>query len=450
MIELGKMQKNSLRKACARQVEGAFQDVGACFVRARWLDTNNPYADDCIQALVDHTKPGQSIQDVELSEYIAASAPLHCTDGWALLGRALDAHARRDTSTATHLAYYAELRAAMSLLATEGIGIFNDRHFVVTSTRKCEPVGKLNRSLKTHTIAWLALEYWAGLPRAADLFRCIIQPGGIPLGEWLDAFGARTMSRSIAKKWLKTWGLDLRRLSAGEDREARNQASYRPTRLNYSGSLGVSDCSSFVCNLWQSYEPSTSSRFDILDRHLLRLILERSYAALPKSVTREFADQISAMLNIVLPGISLTEQWKSFLMRIVQPDDPVLITEASGTADVGHPRHHLQVLSRAALLLRVATGACAQLLQSGSVGRTELEFWWKPLGEERGFLEPGDELVDLTELWGDIQASVEDLFDWEVRNGKAMASYSKWRQDLPRQISIIGECERIALWGLGL
>ncbi|HYX71495.1 MAG TPA: hypothetical protein VE732_01885, partial [Nitrososphaera sp.] len=286
----------------------------------------------------------------------------------------------------------------MSLLAAQGIGIFEDRHFVVTPGGKCEPIGKLGKKggsdLKTHNVAWQALEYWAGLTRSADLFRNIVQPSGIPLGTWLDAFGAGSLSRPIGMRWLKTWGVDLKRLSKGVDRDARNQASYRPTYFDQGNALGVLDCSGFIRNLWRLLEPTQPSKFDAMDRHLLRLTLRQAFNALPK--TRKYEDRVSAMLNTIFPDGVLVETWLRFLTGITEPEDPLLITEAASKSASNNPRYHLQILSRAALLLRVATGACLKLLRSGPSGHSELEFWWRPLGERHGIWEPGEELFDLT------------------------------------------------------
>ena len=117
MQQLNKEQKKSLVKASSAQLNLAFQRVENNFVNSRWLDPSNVYNADILKTLVDHTQSGHAVHDQDLSEYIAASALLHCTDGWALLGRALDSHARGDSSTTVHLGYYVELRAAMSLLA---------------------------------------------------------------------------------------------------------------------------------------------------------------------------------------------------------------------------------------------------------------------------------------------------------------------------------------------
>lgn len=453
--ELDSHQKDSLERASKAKLEQVFQGIAGNLNSLCWLDQNNVYIADCIQTLVNQTsQPGQFVNDNNLSEYIAASAPLHCMDGWALVGRAFDAHIRGDVNTAIHVAYYAELRAAMSLLAAEGIGIFDDRHFVVTSSGICEPFGKVKKNgsstLRTHKITWLALEHWSTLTRSSDLFRLIIKPGGIPLGDWIDAFGVSTNSSPITARWLKAWGLDLRRLSAGEDRDARNQSSYRPTFLNHGGSLTVFETSSFMRELWNMYEPSIPSRFDVLDRYLLRLILEESSSALPQTKGLKYGDRVSKMLTILFTNISVIKGWEKFLLRNNEPGNPLLFTEAASSAKISDPRHHLQIISRAALLLRVATGACQELLKGSSFGRTELEFWWRPLGNTRGLWDEGDEPMNFTDLWEDIDMAIQDLDNWETTNNNQNTCYSNWRRELAHQISLMGEHERIALWGLGL
>ena len=52
----------------------------------------------------------------QVLDVLAATGPSHCLDGWTFLSRALAALLSGDTHTTRHLAYYAQLRAALSLL----------------------------------------------------------------------------------------------------------------------------------------------------------------------------------------------------------------------------------------------------------------------------------------------------------------------------------------------
>jgi len=73
-----------------------------------------------------------------------------------------------------------------------------------------------------------------------------------------------------------------------------------------------------------------------------------------------------------------------FLTRVAEPDDPTILSEAELTDQIDGPRQHLQMISRAALLLRVATAANSRLMKEAHVSSADLEFWWSALGEERG------------------------------------------------------------------
>jgi hypothetical protein len=291
-----------------------------------------------------------------------------------------------------------------------------------------------------------------GLRRSTDLLVEIISPGNVPLRDWVDAFGAGPSIRPIGSEWLKSWGVDLRRLS--DDRDARNEASYRPTRLASQTSPDVLASSSFLRSLWTMCEPFGLSRFEVLDRHLLRLSLEQAYKAITGSTIQanphEFERRVINMLKMTKPDGLIEKEWKDFLMWTSDPKTPMLIEQAKGMNPIDHPHHHLEVMARAALLLRVATGACVHLLQQAGFGRVDLEFWWKSLGEDRGLWEPGDEPDELIDLWADVEIAVKEAQQWEIINSKSQPSFARWHKEQPYAISVLGECERIALWGLGL
>lgn len=98
--------------------------------RSTWIGKTNHYAHNVV-AQLQAALPITAEHKRNLAQYIAASVALHSNDGWSYLGRSVACLLAGDTHRALHLAYYAELRAAMSLLASAGIGIFNNQHFIV-------------------------------------------------------------------------------------------------------------------------------------------------------------------------------------------------------------------------------------------------------------------------------------------------------------------------------
>lgn len=443
-------QKAVLRKSSREAIRDGCRRLRRYISRGQWIGTYNRYRENCVKAL--KPRPGSSRPSIDhrhLSDYIAASGPLHCVDGWSFLGRAVDCHVRGDPDAARHMAYYAELRGAMSLLSCEGVGVFNQRHYVIDSSLKCQ---ELKRG-GTHDVVWLSLRHWSGLQRSSSLLGRIVEPAGVPLVEWLADFaGAAATWRPMGRQWLRSWGLDLKRLS--EDQDARNEASYRPTQMTVGSFLNAVESRAFIHGLWTLCEPYSSSPFELLDRHLLRISIEQAFEAVtgkrPVQDTSEFAERVEAMLGAVQPmGLPL-EEWKRFLTRDIHAEDPVLIEEAGGTVTMKDPRHHLQVMARAALLLRVATGACELQLRSAEFGRDELEFWWKGFGEQRGLWDAGSEPDDLLDLWADVGDALQDMEEWEGAQTGPAASRHQWRRGCSEQLSVLGECERIVIWGLGL
>ena len=177
----------------------------------------------------------------------------------------------------------------------------------------------------------------------------------------------------IGSRWLKSWGLDLQRLA--DDRKARNEASYRP-RFDERNSLDPFDTSEFMCSIWSLCEPSSESRFEVLDRHLIRITLEEVFEATTGTSPVDDAARFSARIAVMLGKLgfagSALDEWKDFLTRAVHGKDPVVLRSAKLVTDIHDPEYHLQVMSRATLLLRVAAGACTKVLREVDLGRDEL------------------------------------------------------------------------------
>jgi hypothetical protein len=441
--------KRPLQKASSRAIRQCFSAISVHLVNNRWIGKSNRYRNATIEKLKRDTRQNRNVNHRHLAQYIAASAPLHCADGWTYLGRAIDCHSRGDSDSARHLAYYAELRAALSLLGTEGIGIFSNRHFVVSTPKNCKRVGGKNG---THTVVWHALKRWAQLPRAGDLFARSIVVNGMKLREWNDHFRSGASLQPTGSHWLQVWGMDLQHFS--DDQEARNESSYRPTRINVRTPLGAPQSADFISGLWSLCEPSGQSRFEKLDRHLLRLTLEHTFkGSTGKSHSADpaqFKKNVSDMLQQLILGDAARKDWEKFFTRQIEADDPIVLTEAKLTDPIDNPRQHLQMISRASLLLRVATGACSGILSEIGVSASDLKFWWSALGSDRGLWDVAGEPLNLTDLWADVDSAINGIREWRVAAAGGDNSIARWWRDRSYEISILGGCERIALWGLGL
>jgi hypothetical protein len=53
----------------------------------------------------------------------------------------------------------------------------------------------------------------------------------------------------------------------------------------------------------------------------------------------------------------------------------------------------------------------------------------------------------MTDLWADIQQALDQLKAKQSALG-TRASLLKWRKESLNEIAVLGECERIGLWGI--
>ncbi len=443
-------RQSATARASRIATESLVGQLQANFTNRTWLAPTNRYAVDTINRLKTDTGNGATLIGADLAEYVAASAPLHLLDGWTFLGRAVDASLRGDPYTARHLAYYAELRAAMALLASEGLGVFDKKHFVIEVSRLPSIISP---GAGTHQMVWELLEAWCKLPKAATLVGQVIVVEGVSLFTWLKHFGmaAGSALQPVAADWLTTWGLDLRQLS--HDREARNESSYRPSGLVNNIPAKAKDSFEAIRDLWRVLEPASTGRFEVLDSYLLRFCIEAIFKSVtpstkPKTHRQHYLREVGRMIASVNASGD-PKRLRAFLTRREERSDPGVLKMARKADPSSAPDHHLQVLSRAALLLRIASGSSALLLQAGGTSFTQLRFWWTRLGEDRGCWEYGSAPQNVTDLWADIQEALEEM-DAKRSSLRNHRSLLRWRQALLSEVGVLGECERIGLWGINV
>ncbi len=433
--------KHDLDLASALGLAAVFNGLKPNLDRSEWLQPGNAYRLDCVQQ-IDQDVAGAGINSPHLAEYIAASIPLHCSDGWTFLARSLSCYINGNPNQAAHFAYYAELRAAMAILAAQGIGVFNDKHFVVTAAGDCRLIRKGRR---THDMAWLALEHWAQTTTSGDALLDLFAVSRFTIREWFQNRTGGPVAGSFANQWLKEWGLDLNVL--GTDHLVRNASSYRPNDLA-PFEADARACSNFLRNLWSLFQPSTN-RFETLDRHLLRMLVKKGFVATGQAALST-NPRFVGYVNTMLAGLGMTDiervQLSQFLTSPASEPDLLLKAETLGPA--GDLNAHERVISRAALLLRVASGFTAKLIDTAVFRAEDLQFWTDPWAERRAFWAPGSPPDELTDLWRDVSDAVDEETDWITAQGVGVVSMSRWRAHRDEIIRPLTECDRVALWGL--
>jgi hypothetical protein len=238
-------------------------------------------------------------------------------------------------------------------------------------------------------------------------------------------------------------GLDVEMFA--KDRAARNEASYRPTRLRAVGPETSADAAKLACQLWRLLEPAPPSPFGEIDRYLLRATLETAFHATSASSHRQaparFRKAIDAVVSSVVTG-GEADLWKGFLMREVEATDPHLLRLANRVTAIRRSDHHVAVIGRALLLLRVASGAARDMLVEAGIGLDDLAFWWHPYGEDRGLWRQAPAAADLTDAWADSAEVLDQL------GAAPPTSYWDLLSTTPEAFAGFTSLETVGLWGL--
>jgi hypothetical protein len=404
-----------------------------------WLTGNNSYSADPSRRIRWERRNHRQPNSRHIADYLAASLPTHCADGWGYLGRAIIAAVQGDADTSRHLAYYAELRAALAILATSGLGVFNRHHAVLDSSGTAHT---RKGSYGTHQMAWLALDRWSRSRRGTDALGRIVRPEGATLDGWIDALQVAGSWKALGGTWLRQWGLDLRRLTA--DRDDRNVASYQPTAIPEPVDCPPQDVAKFVQSLWWHFEPMGSDAFERLDLELLRraLSLALSQGATPAS-GHERAIRRAAEAVIASP--TRRERILPVLLSKTAVGPGESIVDLAGRDEHrSHAHHHLHVMARSALLLRVASGLTLELYGRAGVALADFEFWWQHMGLSRGLWSSQARPEYLTDLWVDVEDALSAI---EERGATSeAATYHTLVQACGDAFPTLSGCERIALW----
>lgn len=442
-LALNANAQNAIQHASAASLARKFQALGRNIEKDAWLRRGNRYRADCVQRVSqDLAVGGPGINNDHLAEYVAASVPLHCADGWAFLSRALNCYISGNPHQAAHFAYYAELRAAMSILAAQGICVLNQKHLTVTSSGLCQPI---IQKIGTHDFAWLALEKWSQSSTAGDLLLNVLTVSRSTVKEWFSSGTGLSIAGTFASEWLKEWGLDLSVL--GKDHLLRNMGSYRPNELSPL-KIDAKSCSIFLTSFWSLFEPSTSS-FDTLDKYLFRILLRKEFVARGQNATPSNPVYMS-YINSMLSGLGVSERERNVIRKFLTSTSkgPLLLQRASKLGRIGDITAHERMIVRAGLLLRVASGFTATLIENATFTVSDLHFWTDPWAERRAFWAPGASLDSLSDLWADVGTAVEDEAEWLTSQPPGFSSMFDWRSQRAESMQPLAECERVGLWSL--
>lgn len=441
-------------------IDGVVQIKSTLISNNQLINPTNSLLLDSRSAITNHFNGSNLIPNVEINTFLASTTLLHCLDGWGYLSNAIDSLLKGDSRIAVHLAYYSELRATMSFLSSEGIGIFNYDYIsadIANNIQKNPPRDRITTApIKsgTHQFIWNSLDTWINSivkpTNPSDLLG-VFSVDGKNFNDWLTHFPYTSPNSGILvlKKWLSSWNFDINHFK--KDREVRNIVSYQTPNLNvpqniYTLNENIDKLNSF----WDILEPSGSNRFQLLDKYLLRDLLTIIYDQQTNSVKQ--ANTFESLVRKTISNMGLSVQ-QSFINFMVSHEHHDLFIESFNTTidPTTNSLNPLSVIARATLMLRISTGSLSHILNSGGMNKEDLDFLWDKFGIENGFWTNGDSPADFISLWEDIKDEVEEVTTWANTKKPDLDLHTMYSDgSLPYSLNFFKQFHRAGLWGISI
>ncbi len=425
-----------------KNTQGTFFSLSNHFKNNRWLGKNNVYRIGCVKKIEKEEKDGIPYNQRHLSQYIASSIPLHCMDGWSYLGKSIYSALMGDSYTSRHLAYYAQLRAAMSLLSSQGIGILRNIHFYIDDVNSTHLINNNRSGINrrgTHDAVRDAFSNWINDDTSISMLGNIIKPEGINLSDWFDHLSAGSPLGFIGLDLLKRWGCDLKNFKL--DHDARNEASYRPTQINDPNNTSINTTLDLITEIWEDLRPmALGNRFDL---HLLKYSIHKYNNSTGRSKYWTKRKIIKTLEEVGINDEFRLEFLKDYLEK-TNNNKCLIIEQASKKTNCNKDKnYHLKMISRAVILLHLASASTKSLMKETNTKRNEIEFWWKNFGVNRGLWD-SSQLNPLDYMFDEIEEALSEI------SLDTFTNVSDLRVKKSLEIITLSMCERIGLTSICL
>lgn len=334
---------------------------------------------------------------LELEADLAARQIEHCLVAWNYLSQALIALLNGQDDIAVHLAYYSELRAANSLLASTGVANKELKSYYLNQNnqrRACE--------VPTHNFIREIWKNWCNRADSQEAFSTLKVYPAITIADVSQAMG---LSANHNNPLLK-WGYELVEFS--KDHRSRNVASYQ-IKSAYTAiePLDEKDYCKFVFTLWEHLISTGSPGNLFFERlyaqyiiHGVCLDFANSASETDDNKEAVFLSQQQKILNKLHEnsGESL-QTLQSILATSFDPDPKFELFELASSTDT-HPKN---IISRAFVLSRFSANKLNINLSETQC--TNGTMWIQSWLQEAGVISTDSSPTD---LFNDADLFIED------------------------------------------
>ena len=402
------------------------------YSQGKWVYGGNPYCPPRARA----------INSFQHAEFVANSTLLHLYDGWRYLGQSFLALTNNSVGACGHLAYYAELRAAMAFLAVNGIVTCNSKNYIIDNHGIAR---RLPNNQRTHDAVWNLLSDFANsnLNNGSDKIDLgsIISLNGIALRDWVTNFCGTSIHYNVYSEYLTLWGIDL--CNYKNDRDQRNNYSYAPNCLLPYSVLNVKDLKTFINEFWNNVTPiGGDGMLHHVDEYILWITLNKIKNNLSWQKTI-FKSRIKTMLNSLPLSSSQKSHYENFLLQ-EKNNLPKFIIRGMKKSTLNAADLYIDIFVRAFFLLRISTAAVCALFKHNTISKRELFFWWNKLGLDNGLWPQNSIPSDFSDLRLDIDEALD------VINMNSITDICLFKSAVAPALQTLSKTEYILLWGLAI
>jgi len=322
----------------------------------------------------------------EMAADLAARQTEHCLEAWNYMSQSVVALLNGKENIAIHLAYYAEVRAASSLLSSTGIALKNlPNYYMDTSNRR--------RAFRvgTHIALREIWQTWCARPDAIDAFETLKVAPSTKLTDVFSAMGLTSSNQNS----LLNWAYEL--INFTDDHNSRNVASYNTSKVyDNIPSFDEPKHGNFIALIWDHLSSTGVTgqfRFEQLYSQYLIWCYCLDFATSGgngMNASDAFKAKYDDIISVLSNSTGADQNMLKLVLPVVEDEDErfSLFALASSTDTAAE-----NIISRAFILTRLATNKLNNnLIQTSCV---EGVSWIKTWLLEAGVLSDGIDASDI-------------------------------------------------------